>query len=341
MTDEVAVVGVTAWGLTLASLFATAGASVRLLARDADEAALVRRDRTAPARIASIRLPPTVIISEEPQDALQNVGIVVMGVPSQAIRPAARRILAALPQNAVVVSAAKGLERAGYRRMSEVLTEELPNGTQICALSGPNLADEIARGMPAATVVAGPPEATAHVQQALGSGRFRVYSHDDLVGVELGGALKNVLALGAGVCDGLGYGDNAKASIITRGLAEITRLGVALGARPATFAGLSGLGDIIATCASPLSRNHQVGAALGRGERLPEILANLSHVAEGVTTTAAAHALAQRHAVEMPIVAAIDLVLRDQITPAEGVRRLMERQPRGEMEAPSRGSGTG
>jgi len=331
MPAHVTVVGVTSWGLTLAQLFAHAGASVRLLARTDAEAETVRRRRTEPRRIASVRLPPAVEITHQPAAALRDVEIVVLVVPAQRMRENLRHLAADLPPGAVVVSASKGIELGSGLRMSEVLGEELPRNIGRCALGGPNLAEEIARGLPATTVVAGPPDAARAVQEALGSTRFRVYTHDDVTGVELGGALKNVIALAAGIADGLGGGDNAKASLITRGLAEITRLGIALGANPLTFAGLSGLGDVIATCASPLSRNRRVGEELGRGRTLAAILAEMHHVAEGVATTEAACALAARHHVELPIAEGMRQVLRGEISAAEGSRRLMEREPRSEL----------
>ena len=330
--SSVLVLGVTAWGLTLAQVVAHTGADVRLLARDEDEAELVRQRRTHPRRIAEVRLPPGVRVTAEVGDAVDGAGILIAAVPAQQMRENIRRVAGVLPAGCVVVSAAKGVELGGALRMTEVLAAELPVGAAVCVLSGPNLAGEIARGLPATCVVAGSPDAAGRVQRALASTRFRVYTHDDVVGVELGGALKNIIALAAGICDGLGYGDNAKAALITRGLAEITRLGVCLGANPLTFAGLSGFGDVIATCASPLSRNRRVGEELGRGRPLGEILTGLDHVAEGVSTTAAACALARRAGVEMPIAAAMERLLHGEITVAEGVRLLMEREPKSELE---------
>ncbi len=332
MSARVAVVGVTAWGLTLAQLCAQAGCIVTLLARSNAEAEAVRRGRTEPRRIASVRLPSDVTIVHEPTEPLSEADITVLAVPSQTMRANVRRVRDALSGGCVVVSAAKGLEIGTLSRMTEVIAEEVPRLGQPCALSGPNLAEEIARGLPATSVVAGPDAAARLVQGSLSSSRFRVYTSRDITGVELGGALKNVVALAAGISDGLGAGDNAKAALITRGLAEITRLGVALGANPLTFAGLSGLGDVIATCASPLSRNRRVGEELGRGRPLAQILEQLDHVAEGVTTTAAARDLAARYGVDMPIVTAMDQVLRGEIAPAEAARLLMERQPRRELD---------
>jgi glycerol-3-phosphate dehydrogenase (NAD(P)+) len=332
MAERVAVVGVTSWGLALAQLFAFAGSAVTVLARTDDEALTVRGSRTDPARIPDVRLPDSVEVTASAVDAIRGAGIVVFVVPSQTIRRNCGRIDPTLIGRAVVVSAAKGIELDSGLRMTQVLQEALPGAEAYCAVSGPNLAGEIARGLPATTVVAGSSAACVRVQQALSTPRFRVYTHDDLVGVELGGALKNIVALAAGISDGLESGDNAKAALITRGLAEITRLGVALGANPLTFAGLSGLGDVIATCASRLSRNHRVGEELARGRPLDAILADLGHVAEGVTTTPAACRLARRIDVEMPITFGIDRVLRGEIAPREGAQLLMEREPRSELD---------
>ena len=331
MAERVAVLGVTAWGLTLAQLLAHAGGDVRLLARSQVEADRVRVRRTDPRRIAEVRLPHSVTMTPDPGAALDDATLFVVAVPAQTFRANLQRVAGTVPPGCIVLSATKGIELESRLRMTEVLAQELPAGRPLCALSGPNLAGEIARGLPAATVVAGPAEAAQRVQRALTSALFRVYVHDDVTGVELGGALKNIIGLAAGVCDGLGYGDNAKAGVITRGLAEITRLGVALGANPLTFAGLSGLGDVVATCASQLSRNRYVGQEIGRGRPLSEVLAGLDHVAEGVTTTAAACALARRLGVEMPIAQGVDRLLRGEITPQEGVRLLMEREPRNEL----------
>lgn len=329
--ERIVVVGVTAWGLTLAQLAAQAGASVSLLARDEAEARLVRQCRTHPARTTEVCLPTSVVIEAKPDAVLAHATITLLAVPAQSMRGNVRRLVACLPPGVVLVSAAKGLEIPTGLRMSEVIAQEC-GGWPVVVLSGPNLASEIARGLPATTVVASSDtEAALRVQAVLTTPRFRVYTHDDVVGVELGGALKNVIALGAGINDGLGYGDNAKAALITRGLAEITRLGVAMGANPLTFAGLSGLGDLIATCASPLSRNRRVGEELGRGRRLDDVLAVLGHVAEGVTTTEAARELARRHGIEMPIVEEMYRVLFEGRAPADAARMLMGREPRAEL----------
>lgn len=326
------VVGATSWGLTLAQCLARAAAPVTVLARDAAEAALVRERRTHPARSTAVCLPPAVRITDAPE-AARDCEVILLATPAQSLRDNAARIAEHQPAGAVVVSAAKGIETSTGMRMSEVLSDALgARAGAIVALSGPNLADEVARGKLATTVVASADRNAARLaQSSLTTPQFRVYTHDDVIGVELGGALKNIIALAAGIGDGLDSGDNAKAALLTRGLAEISRLGVAMGADPLTFAGLSGLGDLIATCASPLSRNRRVGEALGRGRRLHEVLATLGHVAEGVPTTAAARMLASRYGVTMPVTEEMYRVLFEDRSPVAAARALMEREPRAEL----------
>jgi glycerol-3-phosphate dehydrogenase (NAD(P)+) len=233
----------------------------------------------------------------------------------------------------VIASAAKGLERGSLLRMSQVLAEELPTAS-ICAISGPNLAREIAAGKPATTVIASEiPAAAERVRATLMSTRFRCYANEDIVGVEMGGALKNIVAIGAGMADGLGAGDNAKAAFITRGIAEIARLGVAAGADPLTFAGLSGIGDLVATCASTLSRNHRVGEELARGRTVDEIRAGMTDVAEGIDTTAVARELGRRLGVDLPITEQLYRVLFDEIPAAEAIEALMGREATHELGA--------
>lgn len=281
----------------------------------------------------SLELPDAVSSTAEPAAALVGTDALVIAVPSRAVRENARRFREALAPRTLVVHGVKGIERESGKRVSQLLLEELPQLTPagICALSGPNLAPEIARGLPAATVVAATdPAATARAQALLHAPAFRVYTSADLVGVELAGALKNIIALAAGIADGLGYGDNAKAGIITRGLAEITRLGVAAGADAATFAGLAGLGDVVATCYSPLSRNRTAGEELARGSSTEALLERNSGVIEGIDATAAACGLARRLGVEMPIAEALREVLFEGAAPAALIRRLLEREPKEE-----------
>jgi len=251
-------------------------------------------------------------------------------VPSRSIRENMVRAAADMPPDATVVSATKGLEISSGKRMSEVIAGELGPGWNghICALSGPNLATEVLAGLPSTTVVAGSDdEAMARVQAAFSSQSFRVYTNADLVGVELGGALKNIIAIGAGICDGLELGDNAKAAFVTRGLAEIARLGVASGAAPLTLAGLAGMGDLVATCYSDLSRNHHVGVELAAGRTLEDIRAGMKNVAEGVDTTAAAVRLADRMSVDMPITRAINSILFAGVSLESAISELLGRRP--------------
>ncbi|HEY8171489.1 MAG TPA: NAD(P)H-dependent glycerol-3-phosphate dehydrogenase [Dehalococcoidia bacterium] len=321
-------VGATTWGTTLAFLLARNGHDVRLLCRTADEASTVQASRRV-HRATVLELPESVQPTDDAGGAFEAVSAVVIAVPSQTIRQNARLVRAALSPRSVVVHATKGLEHGTAKRVSEMLLEELPQltGADVCVLSGPNLATEIQRGLPATSVVAGADGATVErVRSLFHRPSFRVYVSSDIAGVELAGSLKNVVAIAAGIADGLGVGDNAKAGIITRGLAEITRLGVACGADAATFAGLAGAGDVMATCYSPLSRNRRAGEAIGRGEAVESAVSGAGGVVEGAEATAAACVLAARHGVEMPIAEALRRVLFEAVTPADAIRSLLERE---------------
>lgn len=330
---SVAVIGTTSWGTTLAALLARKGVSTSLWARTAEEAALLQRDRENRQRLPGIPLPPSLNITSDLEAALAPAGLIILAVPSQTMRSNLRALSSFLRPGVVLLSAAKGLEVDTAKRMSEVIREEIGSmAAPICVLSGPNLSREIATGQPTTTVVAGPDLMVAQrVQEVLLTSVFRVYTHTDVVGVELGGALKNIIAIDAGLADGLGYGANGKAAFITRGLAEITRLGVACGANPLTFAGLAGLGDLIATCYSPLSRNHYVGEELAKGRKLDDILASIPHVAEGINTTIAALKLAARYGVEMPISEKTYQVLFEGLDPRRAVMDLLLREPKHEL----------
>ena len=306
---------------------ASEGRTVALLARSDAECAALESARENARFLPGVRFPSTLRVTPD-ASALAGATLAVIAVPSDRLRENARRVASHLLPGAVVVTAAKGLELPSALRMSEVLAEELPDdaGPRICALSGPNLAKEIAQGKPSSTVVASEsPEAAELAQERLLSSRFRVYTSTDLTGVELAGSLKNIVALGAGICDGLEVGENAKAAFITRALAEIARLGAAAGAQPLTFAGLAGVGDVIATCASRLSRNRYVGEQLGLGRSWPEIRASMDNVAEGVNATGAALQMAERLGVEMPIAQTTYRVLHEGLTPREAAAELMER----------------
>ena len=333
----VTVVGATTWGTTLAVLLARKGVPSTLLARSPEESAELASSRRNARFLPAVEFPPPLTVTSDPEEAVSGTSMIILAVPSPTMRQNVLRIRDALRGEPVVLSASKGMEMESGKRMSQVLEELLPERLQpkISVLSGPNLALEIVDGKPASTVVASRlRDAATRAQELLMSATFRVYTNDDTVGVELGGALKNIIALGAGICDGLGYGDNGKAAFMTRGLAEITRLGVAAGASPITFAGLAGLGDLVATCASPLSRNHQVGSMLAAGRSLEEIRASMENVAEGVFTTAAAVKLAEAMGVEMPIANVTYRVLFEGMDLRQAVAELMGRPPRAEWEGP-------
>jgi glycerol-3-phosphate dehydrogenase (NAD(P)+) len=297
-----AVVGAGTWGTTLAVRLA-AKAPTLLLTRDEPQAESLRSAGRNERYLPEVEFPPKLSITSDPFELADASEVVVVAVPSAAMRQTAQRIGPHLHPEAVVLSVAKGLERGTLRRMTEVLAEEIPAARgRIAALSGPNLALEIARGLPASAVVAAEDEAiSARVLEVLGSRSFRLYWNRDVVGVELCGALKNIIAIAAGATDALGFGDNGKAGLVTRGLAEMTRLGIAAGANPLTFAGLAGIGDVMATCASPLSRNHALGVELARGRKWADIEGTLPGVAEGAYTVDAALAMAEQLDVEMPI----------------------------------------
>ncbi len=330
---KVGVVGTTSWGTTLAVIMARRGLDVRLWARTPDEAAELTDAGENTRFVPGVDFPPGLTVTASPGEAFGDADVAIVAVPSRSIRDNVRAVRDDLNESAVVVSATKGLELESGKRMSQVLSEELPPSLRpgVCALSGPNLANEIARQKPSSTVVASPNmDAARTAQSHINTPLFRVYTNDDIVGVEFGGALKNIIALGAGICDGLGYGDNAKAAFMTRGLAEISRLGVAAGANPLTFAGLAGIGDLVATCSSGLSRNHTVGEQLAGGRSLEEVRASMDNVAEGVDTTAAAVSLAESLEVEMPIAQATYDVLFNGVPLDQAIFELLGRAPRSE-----------
>ena len=299
---RVAVIGSGAWGTTLAVLVAQQEPVV-LLARSPEVAEQLDRDRRNTKRLPGIELGPRIHVTADPRALETATDLVIFAVPSAHLREMAERVRRLVPASADLLSVVKGLERGTLLRMTEVIADALGVAdARVAALSGPNLAHEIARGLPASAVVASlDPGVGERVVARLSRRAFRLYTNSDVIGVELGGALKNVIAIAAGAADGLGFGDNGKAGLMTRGLAEMTRLGIAAGANPLTFAGLAGVGDVIATCGSKLSRNHQLGDLLASGRKWADLEAVLPGVAEGAYTVDAALALAARHGVEMPI----------------------------------------
>jgi glycerol-3-phosphate dehydrogenase (NAD(P)+) len=345
----VAVLGTGAWGTTLAILVArererraheprgeqksTVSERISLWEHRPERAVAMERERENAIYLPGYPFPASLRVTSDLAEAVAVCDLILFVTPSQRVREHARSLAPLLTQGTVVICCSKGLELGTKLRMSQALREELPAVTRIGALSGPNLAAEVARGLPAAAVVASADRAAAEMARAaLNSARFRVYSSDDVVGVELGGALKNVIAIGIGVSDGLGYGDNAKASFMTRGLAEIARLALAAGANPLTLAGLAGLGDLIATCSSPLSRNRTLGLELAKGRSLDDVLAERNTVAEGAPTTRAALELARDLGVEMPITEQIFQVLYEGKDVRKAVQSLMLRDPKHELE---------
>ena len=322
-------VGATSWGTTLAIILARQGHDVRLLARTDAEARALESARENARFVPGAKFPDTMRVLADPIAACRSADLVMFVVPSQTLRANVRAVSHAVPADAIPLSAVKGIELTTGKRMSRIIQEELPNSRRgVCALSGPNLAREIVNSMPASTVVASAdPDAAREAQRIINSSVFRVYTNDDVIGVELCGALKNIIAIAAGICDGMGFGDNSKATIITRGLAEIARLGTAAGANPATFAGLAGMGDLVATCASALSRNHYVGSQLAAGRSLDAILQEMHNVAEGVDTTRAALDLAAKLNVEMPIAQGIHDIMHRGVSVTQAIQSLMGRQP--------------
>ena len=336
MTRRIAVLGAGSWGTALATLLGThPEAEVTLWARSHALIVQLRQERENVRYLSGFPLSVGVHPVSRLKDALDGVEIVVFAVPSGGFREVFNDALPHLPTDALLLSATKGLEEGTGLRMSQVIAELLPeNEERTIVLSGPNLAVEVARGVPSASVAAScsllSAQRVQHLFAALPEPTFRVYTGRDVTGVELGGAIKNAIAIGAGVCDGLGYGDNAKAGLMTRGLTEAIRLGASQNAEAATFSGLSGVGDLIATGASRLSRNYRVGVALGEGRTLEDVLTEIGQVAEGVPTTRALYELANRAGVEMPLCEALYSVLFEGRGAREVIRELMTRPPREE-----------
>lgn len=331
----VTVVGTGSWGTTLAIILARHDLEVTLWARTEEEARELDTRRANEAFLPGVPFPDHLMVTHFLPAALEACDLLLLVVPAQRMRENARQVREYLREGTIAVSAAKGLEIETTLRMTQVLREELPPRvhSHLAVLSGPNLSHEIVAGLPASTVVASENDEVARFVQGLTmTPQFRVYTHNDVVGVELAGALKNIIALGAGISDGMGYGDNAKAALMTRGLAEIARLGVAAGANPLTFAGLAGIGDLVTTCASRHSRNHYVGEQLAQGRSLAQIQTSMRMVAEGVPTTVAALRLARRYTVEMPITEQMYQVLFEGKDPHQAVRDLMARDAKGELD---------
>ncbi|WP_437632142.1 NAD(P)H-dependent glycerol-3-phosphate dehydrogenase [Sorangium sp. So ce854] len=325
---NVAVIGAGAWGTALAKLLADKGNPTALWAHHGELAGRIEGERHNHRYLPGVALPASLRATSDLEDALRGAELVLLVVPSHALRDVVREAGPHVPRDALVCSATKGIENDSLMLMSEVLVDELGRDVEprLTYLSGPSFAREVAAGQPTTVVVAGKGERETHaVQRMLATDRFRVYSSDDVVGVEVGGALKNVVAIAAGICDGLGLGHNARAGLITRGLAEMARMAAAKGANLLTLAGLSGMGDLVLTCTGELSRNRTVGIEMGRGRKLDEILAGLGHVAEGVKTAKSAYELANKLGVSAPISVEVYRMLYEGKPPQQAVVDLMTR----------------
>lgn len=331
---EIAIIGAGAWGTALSIVLGRRGSHhVRLWVHEPELARAMREGRMNEAFLSGHKIPAAVQPTHSADEALRGAEIVVWVTPSEYCRATLHAMRNHIPSKALIISATKGIEDDSLLRMSEVIAQELGPHNPVAAMSGPSFAQEVARGDPTAiTLASKDSELAGRVQREFSGPTFRVYTSDDVTGVELGGALKNIIAIAAGVCDGLGLGHNTVAALITRGLAEITRLSVACGARRETLAGLSGMGDLVLTCTGGLSRNRTVGVELGRGRKLSDIMAGMhGMVAEGVLTTNAAVGLARKHAVEMPITEQMHRILHDAKPPRDAIQELMTRPGKGEV----------
>ncbi len=334
MLNKVAVIGAGSWGTALAVLLAKIGNDVHIYGRNKEKVSSFNCDRENTWYLPGIMLPSNIVATTSLEEATEGVKYIVMSVPSHMVREAAQNLKPYIASGAVVINVAKGIETGTLMRLSEVLAEELAGSdAEIAVLSGPSHAEEVSRDIPTAVVASARKRSVAEeVQDLFMSPGFRVYTNPDILGVELGGALKNVIALGTGIADGLGFGDNTTAALITRGAEEIARLGRAAGANTLTFAGLSGIGDLIVTCTSKHSRNRRTGYLIGNGVQLKEAVAEVGMVVEGVKATEAAHSLSRSYQVTMPICDEMYKVLFENKDPREAVISLMSREKKHEVE---------
>lgn len=337
---KITMIGAGGWGTAMVLLLAGRNPNVWLYCRNPDTAARLRETRVNEAYLPGVVIPPCVTITSDLEKAVSGAGCVILCTPSMAVESMAEAIAPWLQKGAVVVCASKGLASHGGLRLSQVVGEKLSLVTdRIVALSGPNHAEEVGRGLPAATVAASRvPEAVQLVQDIYMGPVFRVYRSDDIIGVEYGGALKNIIALACGVIDGLGLGDNSRAALMTRGLVEMTRFGTHFGAKMSTFFGLSGMGDLVVTCTSQHSRNHSAGLLLAQGKTADEIVSGTKMVVEGIRTAGIVHDIAERENIRMPITSEVYHVLRGDYTPMESLEHLMSRAKKAETEVSLPGS---
>jgi glycerol-3-phosphate dehydrogenase (NAD(P)+) len=334
-TTDIAVIGAGSYGTCLAMCFGAAGHQVKLYCRSADQARELETARCNNQYLPGYKLPDTVHASSDLEETVRGSQFIVGVTPSHGVRELFGKVAHKIDPDAIVINASKGLEDGTLKTIDTVYRDVLPSriANRATFLSGPTFATEIAAGHPAAIVLAGrDPETTTMAQTTLGSLNFRIYTTDDVLGVLIGGALKNVIAIGAGISDGIGFGSNTRIMLITRGLAEITRIGVALGANPLTFAGLSGMGDLVLTCSGDASRNRRVGLALGQGKNMADILADMKQVAEGVKTTKVAYELTKKIGVDSPIIDTMYAIIHQHVPVREAVIPLLGRPARSERE---------
>ncbi len=333
--EKIAVLGAGSWGTALAMVLADNEHEVRLWSHKKSQAATINETGQNERYLPGVRLPSGITAFHDLGETVQGVSTVLLVVPTKAIRDVCRQLNKVLDRQVTIAHGTKGIEPGSFKRVSEMIDEELSDHLydKVVVLSGPSHAEEVSQRQPTTLTASSENlEEAKKVQDLFINGNLRVYTSPDMIGVELGGALKNIIALGAGISDGLGYGDNAKAALITRGLAEIARLGTSMGANPLTFLGLTGVGDLIVTCTSVHSRNWKAGNLLGKGKKLDDVLEHMGMVVEGVRTTQAAHQLAESHGIDMPITDGLFRILFEDAAPRDVVDQLMTRVRRQEME---------
>lgn len=332
MKNKIAVIGAGSFGTSLAMLLVGKGHEVSIWGRKKSQMALMRDTHENPHYLPGIKLPEELIIVDDMEDALKDANIVLFSVPAQQFRSVLEDAKQYLNGDEIIVNVAKGIEKGTLLRLSEVASEVVP-GAKYVTLSGPSHAEEVAKALPTTVAVASKDvEISKFIQDVFNTDRFRVYTNDDIAGVELGGSLKNIIALGAGISDGMGFGDNAKAAMMTRGITEMSRLGIAMGAKPETFSGLTGLGDLIVTCTSMHSRNRRCGIMIGQGKKVSDAKEEIGMVVEGLSTAEAAGALAKKYGIEMPITECICLMIEGKINAIDAVEILMGRKTKNEMQ---------
>ena len=323
---KVSVIGAGSWGSALAVLLANNGHEVTLWTHDPHEIEMLSTKREQQEKLPGVKLPDNIAIEADLETALTDEDVVVMAVPSPVVRTVAKQMSSFVKDGQIIVNVAKGIEDVTYKTLSDIIEEEIPNA-EVCVLSGPSHAEEVGIGIPTTVVIGAKNKKTAEMLQDVFMNKvFRVYTSSDIIGIELGGALKNVIALAAGTVDGLGYGDNTKAALMTRGIAELTRLGEAMGGKPETFSGLTGVGDLIVTCTSVHSRNRKAGYLMGKGMTAEEAMKEVKMVVEGVYSAKAALGLAKKCNVAVPIVEAVNRVLFENADPKEEVSNLLLRE---------------